>query len=168
VLARGETMADRPIDATCDEDTSASAYGQKRQSRFAAGIISFREVEEPGYRGAELRLQGGRRLDEVGRREIPDEASRQIAATHPSVVRDVAAEVGELHGDTEIDGVRRRGGFTRVEDAAHHEADGARRPVAISQELGFIRHAHGLGVGRHARDELARDRRVDPAFAHER
>ena len=62
----------------------------------------------------------------------------------------------------------RRGRFRRIEDPAHHQAHGTCGAVAITQELGFIRHAHGLGIGRHPRDELAHDSRLDPAFAHER
>ena len=66
-----------------------------------------------------------------------------------------------------IDGVGRRGRFRRVEDPAHHQAHGTCGAVAITQELGFIRHAHGLGIRRHPRDELTHDSGLDAAFAHE-
>ena len=61
----------------------------------------------------------------------------------------------------------RRSRFRRIEDPAHHQADRTCRPVAITQELGFIHHAYDLGIGGHSRDELTDHSRLDAAFAHE-
>jgi hypothetical protein len=106
-------------------------------------------VEHTGDGCAIARLDGefaGRHLDP--RRSEP--CCGQVSAAKRCIIRNVAADVGELHGDAKVDSVGVGHRVTDTDDAAHHESDGPSHAIGVAEELVVALVSGGCEVALHA------------------
>ena len=77
---------------------------------------------------------------------MADPVTGNIAPVHAGILENVAGDVGELHGDAEIDGMRPCCRRVAVENVAHQQADGSRHPVGVAEQRGLVGERHLFGL----------------------
>jgi hypothetical protein len=94
--------------------------------------------------------------------ELREILRRQVHAVAPRVLADVADDVGELEGETEVLGVLQRRRIAEAEDGGRKLADDAGHQVAIAAQRLEVGVAVVHEVHLHAVDDLVHARAVQP------
>ena len=149
-------VADLAIEAGRDDHRNTGLPWDVAHAGLGARVVAFGKVEEfaehTGDGCAIARVDGkfaGRHLDS-GRSEP---CCGQVSAAKRCIIRNVAADVGELHGDAKVDSVGVGHRVTDTDDAAHHESDGPGHTVGVAEELVVALVSGGAEVARHALHE---------------
>ena len=161
-MATAQTASDAAIEPARDQHGPAGASRQKAHAGIAALVVALGDAEHLARHQADGFGIGVATDQVVGGDAVDAEAfGGQVHAPGLRVFEHVARDVGELHGDAEVDGVSPRARVTDVEHGAHHQADRTRGPIAIAKELSVGLEPDHAEVGRHAREQLAHHAKID-------
>ena len=138
VLAR-DAHADLAVYPPRHEDGEPGPRRQMPQAVIGAPVIDFCAVEQPAAGLPQDVLHLRVRVDNLLRRHRPDPGFRKIAMTTPGVLVHVPGDVGQLHGDAEVDRERTSLRCLHVDHVAHHEPDNSRHMIGVAYQfsLGF-------------------------------
>ena len=110
--------------------------GSWRIPSSANSITATRLCEHSAEHGSKLRAglrvaQERLGIDAV----LAQQITGQIKAAGASVLADVAANIGELHGNAQVSGAGEGVVILNAHQHSHHDADGARHSCAIVTDL---------------------------------
>ena len=92
--------------------------------------------------GATVVING--RNEERGRAVV--EKIRASGGTAILALGDVSADIGELHGDTQIDGMGMGQRGVNIQHTAHHDSHSASHAVGVAKESRFVWEPHRVEV----------------------
>ena len=141
-ISSGELHPDLPIDPRSDSDGQMRPQGKIPISLGAACIELIGKRQQSCDRGPYLQrhrtfgiISCGENRRGVG---ISNPGPGQVAPVHLRVLEHIPRDVGELHRDAKIDGMRPRGRRMAVKNMAHQQPNRAGNPVSISHQRRFI------------------------------
>ena len=144
----GELHPDLPIDPCSDGDGHMRPPGKIPISLGAACVELIGKRQQSRDRGPYLSrhqtvgiVSRGENRPGVG---VTDPGPGQVPPVHLSVLEHISRDVGQLHRDAKIDGMRPRRGRMAVKNMAHQQTDRAGDPVGISQKRRFIGEGHDI------------------------
>ena len=155
-----QTTANLAIDTTGHADPRSRAQRQIGKTGKSAGVVVFSKVQQPM-----TRLTDAFRIAQhfIGLHS-PEPGSWQIAPVGASVFGNIPGDIGQLHGNTEIDRERSRSCTACAEYLTHHQADRSGDAVGVADQAVLINDAHLLQVLLQALDEFQGDRDRYAAF----
>ena len=133
----------------------AAARARGGAALICAGVVVLRQHEEVRHDPSDS-LRVGASFQEILRfnTHFGEAGLRELDAPERGVFLHVTADVRELHRDAEVDRVRDGSSVSDAEDAAHHESDGARHPVAVADQGAVVREARRVEVTSHPSNQL--------------
>ena len=106
-----------------------------------------------------MRVQAG------WRQAVRQPVARQIQPVAPRILTDVAGDVGELHGDAEIDRMAPGGRIGHAQHVAHHQPDRAGGAVRVAEQPGLVLDPDRAEIGQHGVDQRSGGLAIDAEAA---
>ena len=162
-----QLRTDGAVHARRHQNAATRAERQVRQAGFTAAVVAVGRVQQLSNAGLQARLQFQCRHNQVAGRQVAHHRGRKIAAARCRIGCDVAANVGQLHRNAQINRMPQCGLIVATQDPAHHRTHRSGGLIAVAKQRSLIGYAHGVQVGSDAFNKAQHQRGLNAAFAHQ-
>jgi hypothetical protein len=159
--------ADGSIHPGRNKDSTPGSKRKIGNSTLSAGIVAIGQLEKLGNRA----LQKGTKIflgqEQVCGIRVSNHRRRKITAVHGSILRDIAANICELHGNAEVYGMGVGDRIANIQHTAHHDAYGAGHPIRVAKQSRLIRDTNRIKIRKESFDKLENHFGGNTTLAHE-